>query len=378
MSNAITERPTVLIVDDSKVIRLSAKKMLSEQYQMLFAEDGDIAWEIIQQTPTIALVFTDLNMPNMDGLTLLGHIRGSANKDMANLPVIILSGAEDEPAVKERAMQAGANDFVFKPFDSVELNSRVKSYVNFSKKVANLEEKTVYDVLTGLFKLTAFQTQAEKAVSFAHRHQMSAGVCILEINFLQEYESKYGKKVAEIILVTAVNKLKKLLREEDIAARLGASKITLFLPGSDETEVRIVLQRLQSSLQKLVFDVGEKKLQLAINIGFSVLRPGEMATFAVLLNQAQAVLTNLEVGNRGQLAGYMVAQEVEVSTPVSLETRTEAVTTVRTAAGLEQALQYIVSGEFDKISEKDRQCVTDQLRLFMRFVDAHPPASLQQ
>jgi len=368
MNDVVTKQPTVLIVDDSKVIRLGAKKMLSNQYQLLFAEDGEIAWEMIQQTPAITVVFTDLNMPNMDGMTLLGCIRNSENKDIANLPVIILSGSEDEPEVKESAMQAGANDFVFKPFDSIELNSRVKSYVNFSQKVSRLEEETVYDGLTSLFKLTAFQAQAEKAISFAHRHQTHAGVCILEVNFLQEYEATYGKKVADIILATVVNKLTKLLREEDIAGRLDASKIVLFLPGSDEAETKTVVERLQKSSQKLIFDVGEKKLQLAMNIGFSILRPDETTPFTVLLTQAQDVLNGLTKRSSGQLACYVSEQEVEASARV--ETKAELATQVRTPAGLEQALQHIVSGEFDKIPEKDRQCVADQLRLFMRFVEA--------
>ena len=371
MNDAVTDLATVLIVDDSKVIRMGAKKMLSNQYQLLFAKDGEIAWEIIQQTPAITVVFTDLNMPNMDGMALLAQIRGAKNKAIANLPVIILSGSEDEPAVKERAMQAGANDFVFKPFDSVELNSRVKTYVNFSQKVASLEEETVYDSLTGLFKLTAFQAQAEKAVSFAHRHQTHAGVCVFEINFLQEYEATYGKKVVDIIFITVVNKLKKLLREEDIAARLDASKIVLFLPGSDQDETQTVVERLQKSVQKLVFDVGEKKLQVAMNIGFSVLRSGETSSFSVLFNQAQDVLKGLTKQSCGQLACYVAAQEAEATTRV--ETKADIEVEVRTSAGLKQALQHIVSGEFDKIAEKDRQCVADQLRLFIRFVENHQP-----
>ena len=68
MSELPVEKPELLVVDDSKVIRLAARKMLGTDYTIHLAEDGLVGWEMLQQNSAISVVFTDLSMPNLDGM----------------------------------------------------------------------------------------------------------------------------------------------------------------------------------------------------------------------------------------------------------------------------------------------------------------------
>ncbi len=370
MNDVVAEKPVVLIVDDSKVIRLGARKMLSDTYNVLLAEDGEIGWKVLQENPEVLVVFTDLNMPNINGMELLGRIRGCDDESTAKLPVIILSGAEDESQEKNEAMQAGATDFIFKPFDSAEINSRVRSYVNFSRKLKNLEKNTTYDKTTGLINIDAFCEYGEKAVSASHRHHTEMSVCVFEINKLKQYSSTYGKKVAEIILQTVVKRLKKVLREEDIATRVNASLFALLLSASDKDRATVALERLQQDIQKLVFDVGTEKIKLSINIGYTSMSPGlsqnKGVTFEQLMDQAKQAFGHLQDTLSGGLAYYGDTCNLE-GTGVIIDESMDP----RSEDGLLQALQCIVQGEFEKISIHDRQCVADQLSLFMRFAEKH-------
>ena len=116
MSEQVTEKPEILVVDDSKVIRLAVKKMLAGDYKLHFAEDGQIAWEMLQKNNAISVVFTDLNMPNLNGMELLNHIRCADTEHIADLPVIIITGHEDSESIKQEVFDAGATDFIAKPF----------------------------------------------------------------------------------------------------------------------------------------------------------------------------------------------------------------------------------------------------------------------
>ena len=68
MSEQTANKPEILVIDDSKVIRLAAKKMLGNDYEIHLAEDGLVGWEMLQQNSNISVVFTDLMMPNLSGM----------------------------------------------------------------------------------------------------------------------------------------------------------------------------------------------------------------------------------------------------------------------------------------------------------------------
>ena len=89
LADESVNKPELLIVDDSKVIRLAARKMLGDDYVIHLANDGLAGWELLQLNNNISVVFTDLIMPNVDGMQLLENIRNSSNEHIANLPVII-------------------------------------------------------------------------------------------------------------------------------------------------------------------------------------------------------------------------------------------------------------------------------------------------
>ncbi len=367
MNSSGPEKTQILIVDDSRVIRLAAKKMLSRDYIVQLAEDGQQGWDYLQQHTSISVVFSDLNMPYMDGMALLKKIRESEKRSLSELPVVILTGVEDDEGVKQRAMDAGATDFILKPFSSIDLLSRAKSYAQLSRKVVELEERSAYDQLTGLYTANALAEQGIKAVSYAQRHHLPVSVCVVEITGVQQYFLRFGKKVAQTILLTVVKRLQAIMRQEDVAARLGLSRFALILPHTDEQQTRMMVARIEQAISKLVFDLGSEKIHLVLHVGCSALSMAGNVSFQQLLQQAIDVLASLQCTDGTQQAYY---HEKGRQKQVSAEKdKCSGSVTVLSANALTQCCRDIMAGEFASVPEAALSVLVEKFTAFIQYVD---------
>lgn len=121
-------RPTVLIVDDSRLMRVAIKKILKDEFELIEAVDGEDAWSRLMEEPAIACIFSDLSMPNLDGYGLLERVRGSDDVRVRALPFIVITGKEgDLGGLLEEVRGHGATDLVGKPFKSDEIIARTRS-----------------------------------------------------------------------------------------------------------------------------------------------------------------------------------------------------------------------------------------------------------
>ncbi|WP_018951858.1 response regulator [Thioalkalivibrio sp. AKL12] len=118
MSDQIPDpkRAAILVVDDSKVIRVALQRILQGQNTVYEAADGEQALELLQQYPDIGLVLTDLSMPGIDGQDLLLRIRDGVDDLPTDLPVVIVTGQESDEAASEEWRSLGANAVLMKPF----------------------------------------------------------------------------------------------------------------------------------------------------------------------------------------------------------------------------------------------------------------------
>lgn len=357
MSEASENKPEVLVVDDSKVIRIAAKKMLGNEYVIHLAEDGLIGWEMLQQNTGISVVFTDLSMPNLNGMDLLENIRGSSSDHIANLPVIIMTGADDTEAIKQSVFDAGATDFISKPFESIDLQSRAKAYARLSRKVVELEKKTGYDKLTGLNNANSLEEQGAKACSFACRHKLAISAVYFEINDFQNCFLTHGKKVAQQIIVTVGKRMLEVMREEDIAARIGVAKYALILPMTNRQKTELVINRVRESINKLVFDTGKERIRVNFIAGYTSPDINEALDFKTMTEQADDALQRAINSSTEQTVCF--DDEIEFVEPV----------VVITEQDIEQAFKHIVAGNFYQVPESHLSAVVERLSPFMQYVE---------
>lgn len=127
----MTERPTVLVADDSRTVRAAIRKYLSSHFEVLEAEDGEAAWALLTENPRVQLVVTDIQMPRLDGYGFICRIRAANDPKLRNYPIVVITSAEDEIS-RERAYACGANDFILKPLEFSDLVPRLQSQIEAS------------------------------------------------------------------------------------------------------------------------------------------------------------------------------------------------------------------------------------------------------
>jgi len=115
------KKPTVLIVDDSKVIRLALSKILKKDFEVVQAVDGEDGWQQIEEGGDFLAVFSDVSMPNLDGFGLLERVRSASEHRIANLPFIIITANDDDDDFYEKVISSGGNALITKPFKTDEI-----------------------------------------------------------------------------------------------------------------------------------------------------------------------------------------------------------------------------------------------------------------
>ncbi|MFL6649871.1 MAG: response regulator [Sulfurifustaceae bacterium] len=130
------EKPWVLVVDDSRVVRRTILNTLGPVYNVLEAGDGAAGWRMLRQDSRIEAVISDIQMPEMDGYTLICKVRAVEDPALREIPIIVITSAEDE-ITRERAYACGANDFILKPFHSDQLLTCVRNQIAEYRKTAS-------------------------------------------------------------------------------------------------------------------------------------------------------------------------------------------------------------------------------------------------
>ena len=238
----------ILVVDDSKLMRKAVHKMLGDEFDVVTADDGDQAWQQLGNDPSIQVVFTDLNMPNVDGYDLLQRVRGSDDALLASMPVIVVTGAENDEAARMRALDMGATDFITKPFTTVVLLARARAHAHNQRVTRRLHAQASVDALTGLANLGGFVERLQQDIAYARRHQKDLSVVRLEIVDFRRLFLYRGRKVADALVLQVARLLRAGIRREDTGGRVGLGGFALSLPASDAPGIEAVIARLREDL----------------------------------------------------------------------------------------------------------------------------------
>ena len=362
MSEQTGQKPEILIVDDSKVIRKAATKMLGDAYLIHEAVDGREGWQQIQQNKAISVVFTDMQMPVMGGMELLSNVRAADDERIANLPVIMITGQGDTEETKQMVFDAGATDFIGKPFSSIDLLTRAKSYAQLNSKLVELEKQTGHDKLTGLFNAKSFEEQGDKALSFAARHGVSISAVYLEIVDFQDIFLSHGKSIATQIIVAVARRFDTVLRTEDVAARVGVSKYALLLPLTNHTHAKIVVDRMRVAINKLVFDTGKEKIRIVLAAGMTSPEAKEEMRFTEIMAQADNSLLRAINKTGEKIASYCGDQPKQDKENIVADEEIPE-------EDLKLAFEMILEGNYFKIPRGYLQPLLERLGPFMEYVE---------
>jgi len=351
MTKAINSKPVVLVVDDSRLMRVAARKILNNDFDILEAGDGEQAWDTLQNNNHISLVMSDLSMPNLDGLSLLKRIRRAGEPHLRALPVIIVTGAEDDDSSKQIALAAGASDFITKPFESVQLLTRIRSQAEQQRtrpvvKSSEadrqwLEPHSRVDVLTGLTNEQDIVDHIEKGMSYALRHGTELSLLLVQVEKYKIMFLRRGKQTAEEVLRHMAQLLCRGRRQEDNVARISLDTFGILLPSADTSSARRIAEHLLVTIRAHDFEVNGENIPTTASIAVVSPMISTGTEAAAGLKEAREKLQLAYLAG-GDCIQYDRVNRIDSSIP---GTSARSTATAASVTDVENALQILTAGD---------------------------------
>jgi two-component system, cell cycle response regulator len=284
----------VLVVDDSSVYRKLVEQVLSaEPYALRFARNGAEALSLFfEHSPCI--VITDWMMPDFSGVELCQRIRAENSRAYTYI-ILMTSNTEKENLVK--ALGAGADDYLTKPFDPGEMLARIgvgrriiELHRELAAKTQKLEEAARTDPLTGLPNRRAIEDWATKQLRGAARHGFRLWVVLGDIDNFKTINDTFGHEAGDIVLRAFADVLRKNTRASDICGRLGGDEFLLVLTHVQEDNIELTVNRFREQFAALEFQFEGQTVSITASFGVTGFAGNEPQEFGVLMRQADRML----------------------------------------------------------------------------------------
>jgi len=254
----------VLVADDSAFIRNSISQVLGLEKATVFtAEDGSQVLPMLEQRD-VDVIVTDYHMPKVDGLALVEKIQ--ARPEYANIPILFLTASEDRETVV-RALDAGATDFVHKPFDATELLARIRSLSRLAKTTKRLAALASTDELTGLLNRREAMKDSAKHCASYRRYNTKFSCIMVDIDFFKKINDTKGHAAGDYVLKEISRLFKSAIREADGAYRIGGEEFLMLLPHGDVSSAVACAEKLRKAVEGYAFVFQSMAIDVTISSG---------------------------------------------------------------------------------------------------------------
>ena len=298
----------VLLAEDEPITRkLLHRHLVTQGYQVLEASNGKEAWEIfLREKEKIHLVLLDWMMPEMDGVELCKKIR---DLDLEHYVYIIFLSVKQEKEDIVACLEAGADDYLTKPFHAQELLARIKvgcRIIALEKALreANykLSKMAITDSLTGILNRNAIIDGLKKELSRAIREGKYIHLIMIDLDHFKKVNDTYGHLIGDKVLIKLVEKLKSYLRPYDLIGRYGGEEfLVVLLENNEKTSIGIA-ERMRLYISEKPFVIENLELNITISLGVTSFKPTKEIDIDVilidLLKQVDAAL--YEAKNKGR------------------------------------------------------------------------------
>jgi two-component system, cell cycle response regulator len=253
----------VLVADDDGVTRAIVSSWLKGAgYAVIAAADGDQALQLArEQHPDLLLV--DVTMPGRDGYEVCRAIQAES----ATPPPVIFLTAHTQTDARVAGLDAGAVDYIVKPFASEELVARVRAALRTKAVHDGLAERAARDGLTGVFNRRELDTRAGQAVALADRHDRPLSCLLLDLDHFKQINDTYGHAAGDTVLREAAQRISDASRISDIVGRYGGEEFVVLLPETEGLAAVATADKLRELLSADPVTAGRVSIPIRASIG---------------------------------------------------------------------------------------------------------------
>ena len=266
-----TEEPgRVLVVDD---LEANAELLLEE-----LEDQGFVARAVYTGAECLELARTwrpevillDVSMPVMDGIATCERLK--AEPETQAIPVLFVTAFRDDEETTVRALEAGGNDFVTKPFSPAILGARVRTQLTIFRTQRALRRLAMRDDLTDLFSRRFLMTTVRQQIAQRQRDATSAfAVILMDIDHFKTVNDRFGHLVGDRVLKQVASILRECSREGDIVARYGGEEFVLIVPNADVTQASQFAERLR----KRIAEETAADVSVTVSAGVAAWKPSD-------------------------------------------------------------------------------------------------------
>ncbi len=316
-------RVTVLLIDDQVMIAEAIRRALSSEEDINFhyCPDPQKAIRLAAEI-NATVILQDLVMPDIDGLMMVRSFR--VNRVTAKIPIIVLS-TNEEAKIKSEAFQLGANDYLIKLPDKIELIARLRyhsqayiSQMERDEAFLALEESRLQlatvnralqklssiDGLTGIANRRSFDETLKKEWLRAARYQQPIAMLMLDIDFFKHYNDHYGHQGGDECLKKVTKALAASLhRETDFLARYGGEEFSAILPDTSREGAIKIAERMRQALKSLQVEHSRSKVSdmVTVSIGVSAVVPNKDIEAESIITAADQALYRAKAEGRDRV-----------------------------------------------------------------------------
>jgi diguanylate cyclase (GGDEF)-like protein len=281
---AASRSPLVLVADDDGVTRAMVSAWLGDAgFAVITARDGDEALEAARaQQPDLLLV--DVTMPGPDGYDVCREIQAAS----AVPPPVIFLTAHTATTARVAGLDAGAVDYIVKPFARAELLARVRAALRTKAVHDGLAERATRDGLTGLFNRTELDLQAEAAVRLAERHDRPLSCLMADIDHFKQINDRIGHAAGDAVLREVARRIVRACRASDVVGRYGGEEFLVILPETVAEDAATAGDKIRRVLSERPIVVAGAALTITASVGV-VEREPSMETAALYAGADRAL-----------------------------------------------------------------------------------------
>jgi len=284
----------ILIAEhDHTTRRLLEVTLCKVGFEIEMYSDCKTAWQALQRDNAPDLVILDWLMPDIGGSRICRQLR-----TMNPYCYLILLTSKEQQRATIAGLEAGANDYITKPFSPLELKARLSTGVRLLRLQQEvtashnaMRDMMKHDVLTGLWNHSTIVEMLEAETLRASQCcRESVGIILADIDHLQQINDSYGHKQGDQVLCAVAHHIHAENRGFNIVGRYSGDMFIIILPCCDEAEAQGFATRLTTRIAGAPLSVGDHSIEYSISMGITIFDPEDYRDVALLIHQAQQAL----------------------------------------------------------------------------------------
>jgi diguanylate cyclase (GGDEF)-like protein len=297
----------ILIADDDPgFCHLMETVLVHWGYDVVIAENGNDALQILQSADSPRLAVLDWMMPGMDGMEVCRKVREESKQSYTYI-ILLTSHQRDEDLAA--GLEAGADDFITKPFKYDELRLRLRAgrrIIELQNELIAAREtfrtKSTRDSLTGLLNHEEILRILAQELSRAGREENCVGVIMADIDFFKKINDTHGHLVGDVVLRSIAGKLHSLIRSYDFIGRFGGDEFLIILPDCCSEYAAAFAERLRQSVNREIIDTSDGMIPVTISFGVAASSKERMIDAGSLVKAADVALYRAKKNGRNRVA----------------------------------------------------------------------------